>query len=84
VYLVDAFSCIHHYEGPWGAATGNGYFGGLQMDVTFQRTYAPDLLRQKGTANRWSPSEQIATAFVAYADRGFAPWPNTARACGLR
>jgi hypothetical protein len=53
------------------------------MDVRFQRAYAPDLLQTKGTADRWTPAEQMATAIVAHGDRGFSPWPNTARACGL-
>jgi hypothetical protein len=83
VYLVDSFQCIHRGEGGWSANTGNGYYGGLQMDVGFQRTYAPDLLRSKGTADRWTPAEQMATAIVAHGSRGFYPWPNTARACGL-
>jgi hypothetical protein len=38
--------CIHRYEGSWGAATGNGYYGGLQMDLSFQRSYAPKVLRK--------------------------------------
>ena len=28
----DAFLCIHRYEGAWNSNTGNGYYGGLQMD----------------------------------------------------
>jgi hypothetical protein len=83
VWLVDSFQCIHRGEGGWEANTGNGYFGGLQMDRGFQSTYAPDLVAAKGTADNWTPSEQIATAMVAYTTRGFYPWPNTARACGL-
>ncbi|HXH87243.1 MAG TPA: hypothetical protein VNI55_01370, partial [Gaiellaceae bacterium] len=31
-WLVNGFLCIHRYEGAWNANTGNGYFGGLQMD----------------------------------------------------
>src|SRR5439155_11785001 len=31
----SSWSCIHRYEGGWHANTGNGYFGGLQMDLTF-------------------------------------------------
>ena len=31
-WLNDAFLCIHHYEGAWTSNTGNGYYGGLQMD----------------------------------------------------
>jgi hypothetical protein len=76
--------CIHRYEGSWGAATGNGYFGGLQMDVSFQQRYAPKLLRTKGTANHWTPLEQMWVAEKAHrSGRGFYPWPNTARYCGL-
>jgi hypothetical protein len=76
--------CIHHYEGSWTARTGNGYYGGLQMDLAFQRTYAPKLLRKKGTADRWTPLEQMWVAEKAHrSGRGFYPWPNTARYCGL-
>lgn len=53
------------------------------MDIGFQQTYAPDLLKQKGTADHWTPLEQMWTAEKAYKTRGFWPWPNTARACGL-
>ena len=76
--------CIHRYEGGWRSNTGNGYYGGLQMDLMFQRAYAPALLRRKGTADRWTPLEQMWTAERAHrAGRGFYPWPNTARYCGL-
>ena len=30
--LHDSFLCIHRYEGSWDANTGNGYYGGLQID----------------------------------------------------
>lgn len=80
--------CIHRYERDprqgWSTHTGNGYYGGLQMDITFQRTYGPELLRRKGTANNWTPYEQMWVAERAYkSGRGFYPWPNTARYCGL-
>jgi hypothetical protein len=79
-----AWLCIHRYEGGWRANTGNGYYGGLQMDLQFQRTYGADLLRRKGTANRWTPVEQMWVAERALrAGRGFYPWPNAARRCGL-
>jgi hypothetical protein len=79
-----AWLCIHHLEGAWNSATGNGFYGGLQMDVGFQRTYGRELLRRKGTANRWTPLEQMWVAERARrSGRGFYPWPNTARACGL-
>jgi hypothetical protein len=37
-----------------------------------------------GLANTWTPAEQIVVAERAYRKRGFAPWPNTSRACGVR
>lgn len=89
-WLVRAFLCIHYNprtgsgEGSWTANTGNGYYGGLQMDYSFMRSYGARLLASKGTADRWTPAEQIAVAIAAYrSGRGFYPWPNTARACGL-
>jgi hypothetical protein len=78
------FRCIHSHEGPWNANTGNGYYGGLQMDLTFQRQYSTRKLRRKGTADRWSPLEQIWVAERALREgRGFYPWPTAARRCGL-
>jgi hypothetical protein len=78
-----AWLCINRFEGPWRDPNAP-YYGGLQMDLSFQRTYAPELLRKKGTADKWSPIEQIWVAERAYrAGRGFTPWPNTARFCGL-
>jgi len=74
--------CIHHYEGSW-TDTGDPYWGGLQMDVTFQRHYGAWLFAHKGTADHWTPLEQIWTAERAVRSRGFWPWPNTARFCGL-
>jgi hypothetical protein len=76
--------CIHRFEGAWTSNSGNGYYGGLQMDLSFQRRYAPGLLSRKGTADRWTPLEQMWVAERAHrSGRGFYPWPNTARYCGL-
>ena len=78
-----AWLCIHRYEGSWGDE-GSPYYGGLQMDLGFQRHYGRVLLRTKGTADHWTPLEQMWIAEKAYrAGRGFYPWPNTARYCGL-
>jgi Transglycosylase-like domain len=82
-YLEDAFQCIHHFEGSWRAATGNGYYGGLQMDLDFQRAYGPEFLRHFGPANRWPRSVQLAVAIRGWLHRGFSPWPTTRRFCGL-
>ena len=83
-FLQSAFLCIHHYEGSWTANTGNGYYGGLQMDVAFQSRYGGEYLSRWGTADNWPVWAQIHAAARAYqSGRGFYPWPNTARACGL-
>jgi hypothetical protein len=76
------FLCIHNFEGSW-RDSGSPYWGGLQMDVGFQSAYGGYLLRLKGTADHWTPLEQIWTAEKAHRSRGFGPWPNTARYCGL-
>jgi hypothetical protein len=76
------FLCIHHREAGWTDG-GAPYYGGLQMDLGFQRAYGAELLRAKGTADHWTPLEQIWTAEKAHRSRGFWPWPNTARSCGL-
>jgi hypothetical protein len=79
----SAWLCIHRYEGSW-TDPNPPYYGGLQMDVQFQRTYAPTLFRMKGTADHWTPLEQMWAAERAHrSGRGFYPWPNTARYCGL-
>lgn len=83
---AGAWHCIlwHEARNNWHIDTGNGYYGGLQMDMTFQRTYGTYLLALKGTANNWTPAEQMWVAEHARASgRGFGPWPNTAAACGL-
>ncbi len=81
---LQAWLCIHRHEAPWNANTGNGYYGGLQMDFAFQRRYGADLLRRKGAANRWLPVEQIWVGERAYrSGRRFSPWPNAARVCGV-
>jgi|SRR5581483_7255018 len=82
-HLAD-WQCIHRGEGAWDDDTGNGYYGGLQMDIPFQKRYGYSLYVTKGTANNWTPLEQVWVAERAYeSGRGFWPWPNTARACGL-
>jgi hypothetical protein len=75
--------CIHHFEGSW-SDSGDPYWGGLQMDRGFMHTYAPRFLLRKGLANRWTPLEQMWVAERAHrSGRGYGPWPNTARYCGL-
>jgi hypothetical protein len=79
----QAWLCIHRFEGAWDDPNPP-YYGGLQMDLSFQQRYAAALLRRKGTADHWSPLEQMWAAERAHrAGRGFYAWPNTARSCGL-
>lgn len=80
---LAAWLCIHRFEASW-TDPGAPYYGGLQMDLGFQARYGGRLLRTKGTANHWTPIEQIWVAERARrSGRGFYPWPNTARYCGL-
>jgi Transglycosylase-like domain len=78
----EDWMCIHGREGAWNDPGGT-YHGGLQMDSGFMATYGPDLLKRYGTADHWPPAAQVAVAERAYHARGFTPWPNTARACGV-
>jgi hypothetical protein len=83
-----AWLCLHRYERHpaqgWRTNTGNGFYGGLQMNWGFMQTYGPKLLRRKGTADRWTALEQMWVGERALrAGRGFYPWPNSARNCGL-
>ena len=78
-----AWRCLQRHEGPWRDAW-DPYWGGLQMDRTFMRQYAPRYLLRRGWANAWSPVEQMWVAERAVrAGRGFYPWPHTSRMCGL-
>ena len=68
--------------GRWNVSTGNGYFGGLQMDMVFWRrhgglAYAP----RPDLASR---AAQIAVAQVGQSVQGWGAWPACARALGLR
>jgi hypothetical protein len=75
--------CIHRHEGSWWD-DGDPYWGGLQMDRSFMRSYAPRVLLRRGWANRWSRLEQMWVAERAYrSGRGYWPWPHSARFCGL-
>ena len=77
-----AWYCIHNYEGSWSDPNAP-YWGGLQMDYSFQSAYGAWLLKHKGTANHWTPLEQIWTGVRAWRVRGFAPWSTTAHTCGV-
>ncbi len=78
-----SFMCIHGFEGSW-TDSGAPFYGGLQMDSAFMATYGGWALKAFGTADHWPISVQLAVAIRAkVSGRGFYPWPNTARYCGL-
>lgn len=80
---LSAWLCIHRGEGSWTDPNAP-YYGGLQMDMSFQRSYGWDALQRWGTADHWHPLTQMWVAERARASgRGFYPWPTTARACKL-
>lgn len=81
----DQWLCIHSHEANWeNHDTGrNGHYGGLQMSFDFMRGYGLELYAAKGTADHWTPVEQMWVAERAWRVRGFQPWPQTARMCGL-
>jgi hypothetical protein len=68
--------------GRWNIATGNGYYGGVQMDMTFWR-------RHGGMAYASRPDyatreQQIAVAERGLAVQGWGAWPACSRRIGLR
>jgi len=82
--LLTELMCIHHHEGRWTSNTGNGYYGGLQMNIKFQLTFGSAFFGRWGTADNWPIWAQVVVARRAYSNGlGFTPWPNTSRACGL-
>lgn len=69
-------------SGRWHVNTGNGYYGGLQQDMTFWRRHGgtqyasrPDLA---------SMEQQVAVAEVGLKVQGFGAWPVCSRRLGLR
>lgn len=80
---MSSWVCIHSGEGAWNSNTGNGYYGGLQMNWDFMRAYGPEFLKKWGTADKWPYTKQIQAADRAWKIRGYDPWPQTARKCGL-
>ncbi|HEY8858470.1 MAG TPA: hypothetical protein VIM27_03385, partial [Gaiellales bacterium] len=49
--VYAALACIHSYEGSWSAYSPAGpYYGGYQMDPSFERHYGSDYMRVWGDA----------------------------------
>jgi hypothetical protein len=65
------------------------------MDASFMETYGYKYVRVFGkkvklsfvdlwgTADHWPMRAQLHAGRNAYKSRGWWPWPNTARSCGL-
>jgi hypothetical protein len=67
------WKCIHRKEALWtDNASNNPHYGGLQMGMWFMRTYAPALLRERGTANHWPALTQMWVAENAWKREGYA------------
>lgn len=89
-YIVSGLLCIHSYEGSWTDPNAP-YWGGLQMDLSFQKTYGWlgkgvhkwYFEKKWGTADKWPRWAQVVAGIHAYFSRRWDPWPNTARYCGL-
>lgn len=76
----DLAECESHNT--WDINTGNGYYGGLQEDITFWNSY-----KDEGWPSRpdlATPEQQIIAAIRARdSGRGYRPWPACARKLGL-
>ncbi len=85
--VLENLLCIHGYEGSWDAVSDTvpTYYGGMQMDATFEAAYGPDVLAYRGGAhaNLWPKHDQLMVAYRGYRVRGYTPWPAAAAACGL-
>jgi hypothetical protein len=69
-------------NGRWGVASGNGYYGALQIDMIAWRRYGG--IAFAPTAALASPSQQILIAERILASQGPAAWPVCSRVVGLR
>jgi hypothetical protein len=73
--------------GNWHAATGNGYFGGLQEDMVFWGNHGG--LAYAARPDLASPEAQIQVAIngrdgLIGKAQGWAAWPACSRRLGLR
>jgi hypothetical protein len=81
-WLAQA-TAVHSCEGAWNANTGNGYYGGMQMDMNFMSAYGGEFLARWGTADNWPIWAQLTAAYRGWQARGWQPWPTCAANAGL-
>lgn len=68
--------------GNWRINTGNGYYGGVQMDMSFWRNYGgPAFASRPDLASR---EQQIIVAERGLKVQGWGAWPACSRKLGLR
>lgn len=65
--------------GNWSINTGNGYYGGLQFNLSTWHSNGGS-----GYPHYHSRDEQIRVAEVLHSRRGFQPWPACSKKLGLR
>jgi hypothetical protein len=75
------FSCENGGFG-WGANTGNGFFGGLQITLGNWRSYGGT--RYAPSPNQASPAAQMAVAELILRDQGWRAWPVCSARAGYR
>ena len=75
--VLDGLRCIHQYEGPWNAVSDSSptYYGGLQMDRSFEQAYGDDVLAAYGgtDANGWSAHDQLMVGHARLSQRRLHP-----------
>ena len=81
-WWVDQAMLIHSCEGAWNDP-GGPYYGGMQMDISFQQTYGPEFYRRWGTADNWPVWAQLTASYRGWKARGWQPWPACAAHFGL-
>jgi hypothetical protein len=67
--------------GHWAANTGNGYYGGLQMDLPFWRRHGG--LQYASRPDLAARAAQIAVAQIGLRVQGPGAWPVCGRRVGL-
>lgn len=80
----SAGRCVSSREGGLRSVSPGGtYAGKWQMDSSFEGSYGAWYVYRWGRAYNWPEWAQDVAAYRGYNARGWWPWPNTARSCGL-
>jgi hypothetical protein len=66
-------------ESDWEAATGNGYYGGLQFTTQLWAE-----ANGEGLPNEASRAEQIMRGDMIQKEQGWSPWPDCSKSLGLQ